>query len=129
MAKPCILRAKRDNIMGKIIAIDFDDTIHDPSQKPTGGRMGKPFEGCAEVFQEFLDKGFEIVIFCVWADDEKNIATIGKWLDYFKLPYHKITNIKPAADYFIDDRAVHFKSWPQVRLEILAREATSREDI
>lgn len=112
-----------------IIAIDLDDTLHDPSQKPPGGRMGKPFEGTAEALQEFLDAGYEIVVFSVWADDEKNIATIAKWMEYFKLPYHKITNIKPDAEYFIDDRAVRFTNWHDVTKEIRAREAISRENV
>ncbi len=32
-------------------------------------------------------------------------------MNYYKLPFNEITNIKPQADHYIDDKAIKFENW------------------
>ncbi len=41
-----------------------------------------------------------------------------KWLRRHRIPYDELVMDKPYAQYYIDDRAVRFESWPQA-LELL----------
>jgi len=98
--------------MSLILAIDFDGVIHD--QKPPEGKvLGAPIEGAQLALKKFKDKGHTIIIHSVWGN-RKHI--IGPWMKYFDIPYDDITNIKPDADFYIDNKAIHFTSWNQENL-------------
>jgi hypothetical protein len=99
-----------------ILAIDFDDTIHDSKNPPKGGRMGPPMKGAKEAVDNFKRQGHTIIIHTVWGTKE-GAPTIAKWLEYFQIPYDEITNIKPNADLFIDDKAVHFTDWANIHIQ------------
>lgn len=98
-----------------ILAIDFDDTIMDPKNVRPGYRMGQPTVGAVVALQR-LARSHTIVIFTA-----RNVQVpsahkaVADWLDYFKIPYHGITNIKrPEFDVIIDNRALHFDEWSKV---------------
>lgn len=95
-----------------MIAIDFDHTIHDAANPIKGRRMGPPMDGAKEAIEKLRQK-HKIVIFTVWGD-VKGRKTIADWMNYYKIPYDEITNIKPNATVFIDDRAIRFTSWEEV---------------
>lgn len=95
-----------------ILAIDFDDTICDTKNRQKG-KMGAPTLGAKEAVTE-LHKKNHIVIFTTRATNERSINVVAEWLKYFDIPFDDITNIKPDATHFIDNRAVHFQSWAQV---------------
>ena len=103
----------------KVVAIDFDHTIHDTANPKDGRRMGAPLPGVAEALGTFKERGYKIVIHTVWSGDERNKA-IEDWFAFYNLPYDEITNIKPKADAYIDDKAIRFQGdW----LEILKHES------
>lgn len=103
------------NYTQKNIAIDFDGTIHNKASLIPPHRMGQPFPGTYESLCHFREIALRIVIFCVWADSEKNIETISKWMDYFNLPFDEITNVKPDAVAYIDNRAIRFENnWEEI---------------
>jgi hypothetical protein len=96
-----------------ILAIDFDGTIHDNKNPLPGRRMGLPIPGAKEALQHFLEQGHRIVIFSVWGNNPKPIED---WMQFYQIPYHEITNIKPPSlDFLIDDKAIKFKNnWEEI---------------
>lgn len=77
--------------------------------------MGPPIEGAKEALEKFLSLGHEIIVHSVWAHDE-GAKTIEAWMNFYQIPFHHITNIKPKADLYLDDHAQKFISWDQVIL-------------
>lgn len=92
----------------KTIAIDFDGTLHDVAARKPPHRLGQPFPSADVALPYFRSIGLRIAVFCVWADSDKNVETIAKWMDYFHLPYDEVTNVKMDAVAYVDGRAVPF---------------------
>lgn len=102
--------------MRKILAIDFDGVIHDIKHPVPGRRMGPPMDGAKEALDEFASEGYKIIIFTVRAGTKSSVKAVEDWLNYYIIPFDEVTNIKPNADVFIDDRAIHFISWKKIKL-------------
>lgn len=98
-----------------ILAIDFDHTVHDAANPIKGRRMGGPMAGAKEALEGFKKKKYEIIIHTVWGGTDQGRETIKKWMDYYQIPFDSITNIKPNATFFIDDKAVHFTNWEELK--------------
>lgn len=96
-----------------ILAIDFDGVIHDPYNVPKGYKLGQPIAGAPEALQKLQAEGHTIIIFTIWAVEAARIKAIEDWCKYFKVPFDKITATKIRADYYIDDRGLHFDNWPE----------------
>ena len=94
----------------KCIAVDFDGVIHDFKNPVPGRRMGPPIFNAQDALVDLKSKGYEIVVFTVWGD-EKGQSVIRDFMNYYNLPFDRITNIKPQADFYIDDKAIRFTSW------------------
>lgn len=88
------------------IMVDFDGVIHeyDPSIFP---KMGVPKEGALEAMKR-LAGIYEVVVFT--ARDNSN-GHVDKWLQYFHIPYVRVTNIKEPALIYVDDNAYRFDNW------------------
>lgn len=97
-----------------ILAIDFDDTIHDTKNRQRGFKLGKPVPGAKAAINACFLAGDTIIIHTIWGGETKMKIAIADWLDYFDIRFHTITNIKPKADYYIDDKAIRFTSWRDV---------------
>lgn len=93
-----------------ILAIDFDEVIHDTKNPITGRKMGAPIYGSQEALDDLHDAGHKIIIHTVRGISK----AVMDWLEYYDIPYDEITNIKPKADWYIDDKSLHFESWEQV---------------
>ncbi len=91
-----------------ILAIDFDNTIMNPEDVPPGYSMGNPMPGCKEVLDYYREQGHTIIVHSHRAVHPEHIID---WLRYFKIPFDQVTNIKPNADLFIDDKAKMFTTW------------------
>jgi FMN phosphatase YigB (HAD superfamily) len=96
--------------MTLIAAVDFDGVIHDFKNPVPHRRMGPPLPGAKEGLEELRRRGYELVIFTVWGD-EKGQKTISDFMNYYELPFDSITNIKPNAAFYLDDKAVRFTDW------------------
>lgn len=111
-----------------VIAVDFDDTLMNPHDKREGYRMGQPMPGAILSMQRLRNQGHTLVIFTARNVQHPNQhKAVADWLDYFNIPFDGITNIKrPEFEVYIDNRAMHFDSWPQVmhRLTNLQRSET-----
>lgn len=99
----------------KILAIDFDGVIHDYKNPLPGRRMGPPIEGAKDALESYVAAGHEVIVFSVWGHDA-GATTIEKWMHYYKIPFHSITNIKPKADLYLDDHGKKFERWDLVKI-------------
>ena len=102
------------------IAIDFDGVIHAHKNPIEGRRMGPPIEGAKEALKT-LSRKYNIIIFSVWGDKPK---TIEDFMKYYELSFNSVTNIKPNATFYIDDRGLHFNSWSETLAEVDKRSLT-----
>lgn len=93
------------------LAIDFDGVIHDPTNVKKGYKLGVPIEGAHKALWELKHDGAIIVIHSVWANTEAGQRAIADWCNYFKFPYDFVTNIKPDADIYIDNKGYRFENW------------------
>lgn len=73
--------------------------------------MGAPIPGAFEALWKLKNDGAIIVIHSVWAGQEKQRRAIADWLNYFKMPYDFITNVKPDADLYVDNKGYRFTDW------------------
>lgn len=103
-----------------VIAVDFDDTLHDRSHILPGYRMGQPTPSAVESIKRLVNAGHQIIIFTARNVQEPSMyKAVEDWLNHFNVPFHGITNIKrPEFDLYIDNRNIHYKSWPLVLAEI-----------
>ena len=101
-----------------ILAIDFDDTIHDTNSVPTGKRMGLPLKGARDKMIGLSKKHF-LIIHTVRAAGPNATEAVIDWLKFFDIPFSSVTNIKPNADYFIDNKNIAFTNWDQPEIEAL----------
>ena len=108
-----------------ILAIDFDGTIHDWLAPKPGRRMGPPIEGAREALQAFREAGHTIIVHTVRGGEPKHVKD---WLDYYLIPYHQVTNIKPAADWYIDDRGMHFTNWPEAIFRVFTNDPEAKRE-
>lgn len=114
------------------IAIDFDGVIHTYDGWKDGTCYGEPMPGCFKTITEWIAQGYDIIILST-----RNAAQIKTWLDVHDAPFDSqvidpevypppfyepknrglvgITNIKYAAVSYIDDRAIRFTTWRDVK--------------
>lgn len=95
-----------------MIAIDFDETLHDRSNVKPGYKMGVPVLGALEAVNELIARGYRPYV--LTASSHPRIQAIQDWLAYFKFPPMRVTSEKTISDYYVDDRAIKFVSWKQV---------------
>lgn len=95
------------------LAIDFDQVIHDTKNPIPGRRMGGPILGAKEALERLKKRGDTIIVFTVWGGDAGR-KTISDWMNYYQIPFDSITNIKPSADAYIDDKGIRFNNWEEV---------------
>ena len=100
----------KKNLSLPTLAIDFDGVIHDHKNPIEGKRMGAPIQGAKEAL-EYLGQHFMLVIFTVRGNSPQHIED---WLNYYQIPFNEVTNIKPNAKYYIDDKGIRFTEWTSV---------------
>ena len=105
--------------MPKTIAIDFDGVIHQYSNGWQDGEIyDLPVTNAFHTIVKLQLKGYKIVIFT--ARPEEQHEKISKWLALWSIKANiylndiTITNIKPRAVAYIDDRAIRFTSWKDI---------------
>ena len=92
----------------KTIAIDFDGVIHKYSKGWQDGSIyDEPVEGTLEAIKKLQELGFLIIVFTT----RKNTEVVSGWI-YKKMGLLlSVTNEKPMAVAYIDDRGIRFEDW------------------
>lgn len=116
------------NMHVKTVAVDFDRVLFTHESWQGHEHYGDPLPGVREALLELREMGFKIMI---WTTRDQ-IGIINKACTEHDFPFDyincnpnqppEINPSKPVADYYIDDRGVHFTSWEKALAEIKARE-------
>lgn len=112
------------------IAIDFDGVVHTYSKGWRDGTIyDPPIPGALESLRALMDT-YAVAIFTT-----RDVAQVAEWLIGYGFACRTghegvfwseqgellVTNQKPAAVAYIDDRAVHFTGWHAAMRELAAR--------
>src|SRR3990167_7471733 len=99
---------KEQERVKRTLAIDFDGVLHAYGQGWQDGTIyDEPLPGAVDACRYLVDQGFDLVIFTARQDQ----AAIHKWLRTHGFPEMDVTNMKPPALFYIDDRAIRFRDW------------------
>lgn len=94
------------------LCIDFDGVIHKASKGYVEGKIyDPPTEGSVFTLNN-LARRYNLVV--LTARPPEDFPKIKKWLKKYSFPEMEVTNTKPKARAYIDDRAVRFTSWPDI---------------
>jgi|TARA_A200000113_G_C8656579_1_gene287644 hypothetical protein len=109
------------------LAIDFDGVIHCFDKGYYDGTCyGEPIEGTKNALK-LLSKKYTLIIFTAKVKSDRPLVNgktgtelVKEWLEKYELDQFitEITCEKPRARYYIDDKAINFKSWNQALREI-----------
>jgi phosphoglycolate phosphatase-like HAD superfamily hydrolase len=101
-----------------ILAIDYDGVIHDRANPVEGRKLGPPLPGAVEALDDLHAAGHTIIVHTLMATTPSGTRVVEDWLDYYGIEHHGVTAIKPAADFYIDDKAIRHTSWPDTLQQI-----------
>jgi len=95
------------------IAIDFDGVICKRAGIPTirDWKNAQPMEGALDAINLLRKNGHNVWVFT--SNPEPQL--VEEWLKENKFPELDVTNVKLPAHAYIDDRAIRFTDWQDIR--------------
>ena len=99
------------------LAIDFDGVIHRYSQGWQDGKVyDGPMPGAIKALWELYMRGYDIVVHTCRTNTDEVRAKIEGWFRevYGEMLPFRVTNVKPPAIAYIDDRGVRFTDWQDI---------------
>jgi len=119
--------------MALTVAIDFDGCLHPYTHGWTGHTPADepPGPGTVDFLMMCKSRGFDLVVFSCRADHDDGERGIRDWLARYGLTdfFSDVTNVKPVACAYVDDRAVRFDGdWMTVLadVQVLAERPTGK---
>ena len=92
------------------IAIDFDGVLHSYTSGWTGYQpCDAPNDGAQEFINDIISMGHKVIIFSSRASTKIGKKGIEDWLDKHDFPILEITDKKPEAVLYVDDRGFRFE--------------------
>lgn len=102
----------------KTIAVDFDGPAYTYSGYNEEELNGVPQKGLFNAINKLQERGFKVVILTARTPDEHTAikAWFEKWAARLGQEFEnvEITNVKPPAVAYIDDRAIRFTNWTDI---------------
>lgn len=92
----------------KVIALDFDGVLHDYKGVFTAN-LNPPVPGAQQFVETLKKNGFKLIVFSVRAETAVGLIQIERWLKKYGFPELSITNKKPQASLYVDDRGFRFE--------------------
>lgn len=89
----------------RTVCLDFDGVLADYHGWKDVDTLDLPYPGAKEFMQRAYDAGYRVVIHTT-----RNVDRVWSWLGKYNFPVHlvEVTNRKPKALVYIDDRAFRF---------------------
>mgnify|MGYP001611463386 FL=1 len=94
----------------KTLAVDFDGVIHEYSGW-NNGELNNPVAGAVDAWTKLENAGYTLVVFTCREDLDR----VQDWFHQHFGFIPEITNTKPVAVAYIDDRAIRFTNWEDIR--------------
>jgi len=88
----------------RIICVDLDGTLAEFKDGWGDGSIKEPICHAQWAVDTLIKGGFEVIVFTTRDDTGKVL----EWLSRWRFPKMKVTNIKPRALAYIDDRGIRF---------------------
>lgn len=110
-------RAEFHKVVDKIISVDFDGVIHHYIRSTWNPDHvdGLPVEGTAAAVIKLKYRGWKIIVFTA----RYKLVPVVKWLEANHIPFDDVTNIKPTAAIYLDDRGLKFNGdWEKTLSDI-----------
>lgn len=100
------------------IIIDLDGTIF-TEEKTFSRSLAQPLPGAVDNVNALYNQGHTIILYSSrsWQEYEMTVH----WLKHFGIKYHQLYMGKPIGDVWIDDRAIPFNGWEEVKRSLDAR--------
>lgn len=106
------------------IAVDFDGVVHRYSRGWQDGSIyDPPMPGALEALERLRAEGFRLVLFTTRSRTGDQLAALYAWLEQHGIDHElfdDVTDRKPLALLYIDDRGLRFENWPQALEQTLA---------
>lgn len=105
--------------MRKTVVFDFDGVIHEY----TSGWKGidiipdSPVDGIRESIMDIRSNGYEVIVVSARCSDPIGIQAIKEYLLFHDIVVDGVSETKPPAIVYIDDRAICFDGNPNNLLE------------
>lgn len=97
-------------VQTRVLAIDFDQVVHDKLHPIPGRRMGKPFAGAKSALEQLKRHGDTLIIHTTMANTPGGKKAVADFMAYYELPYDSIEP-KVQADFYVDDKAIQHVDW------------------
>lgn len=104
----------------KTIGVDFDGVVHAYRKGWHDGTVyDGPVEGAIDALERLVKRGYKIVIFTCRAETPEGKKAVEDWLfrecrwfdEYGPMFSIEVTDKKPKAIAYIDDRGIRFTNW------------------
>jgi len=98
--------------------IDFDGVCHTYDHWRDGSLYGDPIEGSVEGMWTLVRQGKKLAVSTARADTPERLQAVVEWLAKHGYPPVPVTNLKPVAFFYLDDRGIRFVDWTQALADI-----------